>query len=459
MDVQPLEFDLSPSQTDPPLPRMPWVWFVFAIFFVAFIGSSLTFFDSKNPVADADKIKETSIELKLCMKSVNPDTKADRTLHIFDDQIDKLLVPSKHSVQAQKLRVVLRLEDNETPFQDDLKKLAKSSDPKNQAFAKLFLEPKPKKAEALALVEQIGKKDLSDRIAAVQIKEQFGDKSIRSTTFPPDKALWPSLVGVAGVIGLGIGMVLWYIYFFQRQAGRLLPKGIPFVATDWGKIDRLMFIGLIIFMSYFIAGTGEALIAKKNGSGVELLAYLPFFGVIALCFTFPVFGWRITAKDVGLSFDKFGEKLGWTFATFFANLPILLGMVMISGLLTKILPGGGHPAAEELLNHPKTMEIVKILIGACVIAPIWEEIFFRGILFPSFIKAFGRPLQAALLSSFIFASIHPQGMAGIPVLMGIGLMLCAVSYQTKSLVSNIMLHSLHNGATLMIALVLGPLIG
>ena len=71
---------------------------------------------------------------------------------------------------------------------------------------------------------------------------------------------------------------------------------------------------------------------------------------------------------------------------------------------------------------------------------------------------FKKPLYGALLSSFIFASIHPQGLLGIPVLMVVALMLCAVSYQTKSLVSNIMLHALHNGATLVAALVLMPLL-
>ncbi|MEI7987050.1 MAG: CPBP family intramembrane glutamic endopeptidase, partial [Armatimonadota bacterium] len=145
-------------------------------------------------------------------------------------------------------------------------------------------------------------------------------------------------------------------------------------------------------------------------------------------------------------------------AAFFANIPILLVFIVITAGLQKFLPGGGHPVSEELMNNPKPMELLKIGFLACVIAPIWEEIFFRGLLFPAFTRMFKKPLYGALLSSFIFASIHPQGLLGIPVLMAVALMLCAVSYQTKSLVSNIMLHALHNGATLLAALVVLPLL-
>ena len=398
------------------------------------------------------------LEMQLATKSLVPDGGQDRSARMFEPQIDDLLQAAKKSSSAQKLRIVLRREDGQTPFKDDIKNLAKSKKLEDQAFAKLFDDPRPKKDDALALLKQIDGNELSERLAAVQIKESFGDKDVRAKTFDPSKVYGLVILAFVGTIGLVIGSILWYIYFFQRQASRLLPKGLPMADIDWGRADRLMFVGIVILMTFFLSSYAIQTLMPKGSTGIELFEFLPIFVVMAICLNVPIFGWRITAKSVGLSFERLPEKIGWALAAFFANIPIMLGFIIITAALSQFLPGGSHPVSEELLKNPKPIEIAKIAFLACVIAPFWEEFFFRGLLFPAFTKAFGRPIYGALLSSFIFASIHPQGLLGVPVLMGVALMLCAVSYQTKSLVSNMILHGLHNGATLLAALVLAPLI-
>ena len=459
MQVPPVQFDLSAEKVDPPLPRLRWVWVLFTLLFSVIIVNSLLTHDKKSAIEENPaKVKEKTLELKLCLKSMTAESGSNRGPKAFEQEIEDLLEMSKKDSSAQKLRIVLRVEDKDMPFKEDMRNLAKSSKPEDQAFAKLYTEPKPNKDETLALLKQIDGSELSERLALVQTKELLGDKSIRAKTFDPSKAIGLSLLGIFGVAGLGIGMALWYVYAFQRQTSRFLPKGLPLAKIDLGRADRLMFVALVIISTYFLSGTAAAYFVKKLNFGIELFVFLPVFVAIAVCLSIPIFGWRITPKSIGISFEKFPEKLGWTVAAFFANIPILLVFIVITAGLQKVLPGGGHPVSEELMNNPKPMDLIKIGILACVIAPIWEEIFFRGLLFPAFTRMFKKPLYGALLSSFIFASIHPQGLLGIPVLMVVALMLCAVSYQTKSLVSNIMLHALHNGATLVAALVLMPLL-
>ena len=459
MEVPPIKFDLSYQRDEPPLPRMQWVWVAFACLFIFIIGNSLNVNDKKSAAPlDSPKMKERSLELKMCAKGMMPDTKSDRSVHLFEQEINDLLVASKKDSSAQKLRVVLRVEDNDAPFRDDLTNLAKSTKPANQAFSKLYTEPKPKKEESLALLKQIGEKEISERIAAVQIKESFGDKTIRNKTFDPQRTIGSAILAMLGVIGLGIGMLLWYIYFFQRQLGRLLPKGLPMANIDWGKADRLVFVALVVFLSFALARPIVGLFFHRSGSGIDMLLYLPVFVAMVICLNVPIFGWRIPAKSFGLSFEKFPEKVGWAFAAFFANIPILFGLLMITAVLTKFLPGGYTPVTEELNGNVGTSKSVALFFVVSVLAPIWEEFFFRGLLLPALTKALGKPIYGALLSSFVFASIHPQGMLGIPLLMGVGMVLCAVSYQTKSLVSNMILHGLHNGATILVVLVMGPLL-
>ena len=64
-----------------------------------------------------------------------------------------------------------------------------------------------------------------------------------------------------------------------------------------------------------------------------------------------------------------------------------------------------------------------MFVLASVAAPVVEEIMFRGVLYRHLREASGgwgrwlSVLVSVLLSSFVFAVIHPQGWVGVPVLI------------------------------------------
>ena len=78
----------------------------------------------------------------------------------------------------------------------------------------------------------------------------------------------------------------------------------------------------------------------------------------------------------------------------------------------------GHPIQQEISSDP--WSIVKLYLLAAVWAPITEETLFRGALFHHLRRKNGW-LLSSLITSFIFASIHPQGLLGIPALMMIAI--------------------------------------
>jgi membrane protease YdiL (CAAX protease family) len=92
---------------------------------------------------------------------------------------------------------------------------------------------------------------------------------------------------------------------------------------------------------------------------------------------------------------------------------------------------------------------------AAVIAPIWEEFMFRGLLFPAFSAVTKSPVLGAVISCFLFAAIHPQGPAGVPLLMTLALGMCFISYQTKSLIPNMVMHAINNAGALLMLMLLG----
>ena len=60
-------------------------------------------------------------------------------------------------------------------------------------------------------------------------------------------------------------------------------------------------------------------------------------------------------------------------------------------------------------------------------------------------------MLSALLSSFLFAVIHPQGLAAVPVLMGLACGFCLVREWRGSLLSSIAAHGLNNYLVLSMA--------
>ncbi len=83
-------------------------------------------------------------------------------------------------------------------------------------------------------------------------------------------------------------------------------------------------------------------------------------------------------------------------------------------------------------------------ISVIVLAPISEELLFRGILYPT-IKNFGFPKVALWTSAIVFALMH-QNMAGMIPFIFLGIVLVKVYEETDNLLAPILVHSLFNTA-------------
>jgi membrane protease YdiL (CAAX protease family) len=143
-------------------------------------------------------------------------------------------------------------------------------------------------------------------------------------------------------------------------------------------------------------------------------------------------------------------EIAFGFLGYIAYLPILL----LSAYITVILSHGQamtHPVVPELMQaHGSHMLL--IILAAVVAAPIMEETFFRGALF-AHLRSRRRWIIAAPLVGLIFAAIHPQGWAAIPVIGGLGVFLCALREWRGSLIAPITAHALNNLGALTLLLI------
>ncbi len=87
-----------------------------------------------------------------------------------------------------------------------------------------------------------------------------------------------------------------------------------------------------------------------------------------------------------------------------------------------------------------------LLVGA-LMAPVVEEVVFRGFLFGGLLRLFS-PVTAVLSSAALFAAVHRQLFA-FPVLFLLGVLLALLYYRSRSLWAPILLHFCINSVALL----------
>jgi membrane protease YdiL (CAAX protease family) len=198
---------------------------------------------------------------------------------------------------------------------------------------------------------------------------------------------------------------------------------------------------------------GVAGFKQEADFGNVLLGTLCFQGVIWILI--PIFlrqhqtGWREAFGFRGL---KFLPALLMAVAAMIVILPVALGL---EGASAFILEKIGWPvedqAAVKLVAGAETLWM-QIYLGVftIVLAPVAEEFFFRGVLYP-FIKQLGRPRLAWLGVSALFALIHFDAARFVP-LFWLALALTWLYEQTDCLLAPIAAHSLFNSVGFIVVL-------
>jgi CAAX protease family protein len=148
---------------------------------------------------------------------------------------------------------------------------------------------------------------------------------------------------------------------------------------------------------------------------------------------------RGAAAALGLRPTRFWPAVGWA--------AVVLGTFwLVSGLLVAIF---GEPPEQEITEEIKSEDGVLALAGyigiTCLIAPLAEELFFRGLLFPV-LRARVGVTWGVLVSAALFSMVHALGspVEALIVLFVLGAGLCLLYLRTGSLLPCIGLHALNN---------------
>lgn len=269
---------------------------------------------------------------------------------------------------------------------------------------------------------------------------------------------------LAGVVGLGC-CIGFPIMIYQNK----LTSYFFSSPTNHNIYIQTFAIWLVAFFSSSIL-LGFLELDAMTGMMIQPVI---FFGSLS-CLLYPLLRgvtFRQLRYDIGWTLDRPVGDSFFAGVSYMATLPCLIPGIICIAIVTAIVSqftelhefarqtGPGHPIQEYLANGDWLM-ITIVILTACIAAPIVEETMFRGVLYRhlrDWSQHWARWTSvafSAILNGFVFAAIHPQGIATIPVLMTLAICFSLVREWRNSLLTPMLMHGVHNTLVTCISLLL-----
>lgn len=127
---------------------------------------------------------------------------------------------------------------------------------------------------------------------------------------------------------------------------------------------------------------------------------------------------------------------------------VLFLNVVVAALISAVTGGFTNPQQEEIAPGGKlgTADFLYLLVAVSVVAPVVEEMTFRGMLY-RYLRGRTGVLAAVLISATIFAIVHLY-LILLPILFVTGIVLALIAERYNSILPSILLHALNNGVSL-----------
>jgi membrane protease YdiL (CAAX protease family) len=183
----------------------------------------------------------------------------------------------------------------------------------------------------------------------------------------------------------------------------------------------------------------------------------------------------------GMPWRQVREDIGWTFGRNALLEPLIgigcyvmvMPLVAVCAALVFVLQRFAAPTGDgdslaptsapahpliEFLGGGDAVVLAQAYILAAVIAPIVEETMFRGVLYRHLREAshvwrwLPSVIFSGLVSSFIFAVVHPQGLIAVPVLMALAIGFTVAREWRGTLIPAVVGHGLNNALVTTLAI-------
>jgi len=281
------------------------------------------------------------------------------------------------------------------------------------------------------------------------------DKEIlNSLNKNPSKILLIKVVGFFIFLGIvsGLALDIQFIIKTFRNKSLGLNKYFPHSNITLRKFFNIMIL-IIFFYSVFKflqVSLVEFFSEFRFSFALILQGFLQIFSILTIVFLFG-------SKTFGLKIRKLYILTTVGLKSYVSILPILALVLFLNILIFKFLNLKPQPLAPVtfMLKQKSIINLIILFFEAVLLAPIFEELFFRGILYGFLRKRFSFGFSS-LISGVIFSFLHGNAFAFLPIVI-LGITLAYVYERTKNVLFPISLHLIHNLLISIIVLLLKPL--
>jgi membrane protease YdiL (CAAX protease family) len=256
---------------------------------------------------------------------------------------------------------------------------------------------------------------------------------------------------------VGLALLLRQLWLAWRQR---LPVAAPLLGPPLSPVDVILLIagGFVVLGEVLVpplvqpalqAVLRQLAAPPALSQGIEVLVlYLalmtaPLLMLVAMLprrAALPTGGW------LQWNWRPLLPALGGALGTLLMVLPVV---TVASWAIDRIWtnPGGSNPLLELVLTSADPVALVCFAFTALVVAPLFEETLFRGVLLPVVGQRIGGG-GAVILSAAVFAVAH-LSLSELAPLFVLGLGLGWLRWRSGRLASPVLMHALWNGLTFM----------
>ena len=149
--------------------------------------------------------------------------------------------------------------------------------------------------------------------------------------------------------------------------------------------------------------------------------------------------WKyVKRKDLRMDFPNTGKVM-------IASVVLIVGMGLWMNYLTELteLPNTMEDLFAKLMTHP--LGIIPIV----VLAPIVEELLFRGGMQGYLLRKWKNPVWAIIIPALVFGAIHGNPAQSFFAAI-LGVVLGWIYYRTGSLLPGMLMHFINNGTSILL---------
>ena len=287
---------------------------------------------------------------------------------------------------------------------------------------------------------------------AQRLADQAGDRSLQTNLHSQeyqltDPPLWRWRVLMVGeLVVIGIGVVLFLRLGFTRLTGRVAQsqtvvaeRGVPW--TFWEGIAVLARGGALTIVLMGLVAVMPDGLGILEDYGIVLL-YLPIVILTSVLVCRPK--QRSLLQVVGCSKVWQGLKSGFPLVMILVTLGLVGDwLIVLGGDFFQTSVHWTEWFVPQLIWGTE-MELVKTIVDFVLLAPFFEEIIFRGILFATLRTKFSFPISM-VATGLVFALAHGYGVIAFLSVLWSGLLWAWAYERTGSVIPGMLAHAVNNG--------------